>query len=129
MNYILFLIGFAVLALLFIFFYFKLFRKPKKLQRIWDQIQTGEVKNSIRSLKTIIYKQGGSVDAHFLLAECYRTEGNWALAVVEYRFCLKLKKKTFPHHPERSPGRPRRMPSGTKKGQRRPHGAHGTRTL
>jgi tetratricopeptide (TPR) repeat protein len=95
MNYILFLIGFAVLALLFIFVYFKLFRKPKKLQRIWDQIQTGETKNSIRNLKTIIYKQGGSVDAHFLLAECYRREGNWSLASVEYRFCLKLKKKPF----------------------------------
>jgi len=95
MNYIAILIGFAVLALLFTFVYFKLFRKPKKLQRIWAQIQTGDTKNSIRHLKTIIYKQGGSVDAHFLLAECYRREGTFGLAIVEYRFCLKLKKKPF----------------------------------
>jgi tetratricopeptide (TPR) repeat protein len=95
MNYQLFLIGFAVLAACFTFIYFKLFRKPRKLQRIWEQIQTGDVKNSIRHLKTIIYKQGGSVDAHYLLAECYRRESNHGLAVVEYRFCMKLKKKPF----------------------------------
>jgi tetratricopeptide (TPR) repeat protein len=95
MNYLFFLIGFVVLALLFVLVYFKLFRKPKKLQRIWAQIQTGDIKNSIRHLKTIIYKQGGSIDAHFLLAECYRREDNCGLAAVEYRFCIKLKKKPF----------------------------------
>jgi tetratricopeptide (TPR) repeat protein len=95
MNYMAFVIGFIVLAALFIFVYFKLFKKPKKLQRIWEQIQAGDSKNSIRHLKTIIYKQGGSVDAHFLLAECYRREGNCQVAVVEYRYCMKIGKKPF----------------------------------
>ena len=93
MNYMAFVIGIVVLGSLFVFVYIKLFKKPKKLQRIWEQIQAGDCKNSIRHLKTIIYKQGGSVDAHFLLAECYRREGNCQVAVVEYRYCLKIGKK------------------------------------
>ncbi len=95
MTFVFFFIGFIILASLFLFVYFKLFRKPKKLQRIWELIQTGDTKNPIRHLKTIILKQGGSIDAHFLLAECYRREGNCQMAVVEYRFCLKINKKPF----------------------------------
>jgi tetratricopeptide (TPR) repeat protein len=95
MNYTAFIVGFAVIAALFVFVYLKLFKKPKKLQRIWTQIQAGDTKNSIRHLKTIIYKQGGSVDAHYLLAECYRRERNCQIAVVEYRYCMKIGKKPF----------------------------------
>ncbi len=95
MNLTAIIAGIAILSILSIFSYIKLFRKPKKLQRIWTQIQAGDTRNSIRYLKTIIIKQGGSIDAHFLLAECYRREGNCQMAVVEYRFCLKIRKKPF----------------------------------
>jgi len=95
MNYPLIVAALIIITTLIIITYFTLFRKPKKLQKLWEQIQGGETKNSIRSLKTIIIKQGGSIDSHFLLAECYRREGNYQMAVVEYRFCLKIKKKPY----------------------------------
>ncbi len=95
MNFTAIIAGIVILSFLSIFSYIKLFRKPKKLQRLWTQIQAGDTRNSIRHLKTIIVKQGGSIDAHFLLAECYRREGNCQMAVVEYRFCLKIRKKPF----------------------------------
>jgi len=95
MNLTAIITGIAILSFLSIFSYIKLFRKPKRLQRIWTQIQAGDTRNSIRYLKTIIIKQGGSIDAHFLLAECYRREGNCQMAVVEYRFCLKIRKKPY----------------------------------
>ena len=95
MNLQLLVSGLVILLGLFIYTYFKFFRKPKKIQKIWEQIQTGEIKNSIRQLKAIIIKQGGPIDAHYLLAECYRREGNCQMALVEYRFCLKSKKKLY----------------------------------
>lgn len=88
-------VAIIVILALFVLTYFKLFRKPKKIQKIWEQIQVGEIRNSIRQLKTMIIKQGGPVDAHFLLAECYRREDNCQMAIVEYRYCLKSKKKLF----------------------------------
>jgi len=84
--------GLIIISFLFLFTYFKLFRKPKKLLRIWEHIKLGDTHNSIRHLKTIIIKKGGSVDVHFLLAECYRREGNYQMAIVEYRYCLKVGK-------------------------------------
>jgi len=95
MNLQLIVSGLIILSGLFVFTYFKYLRKPKKIQKIWEQVQTGEIKNSIRQLKAMIIKQGGPIDAHFLLAECYRIDGNYQLALVEYRFCLKSKKKLY----------------------------------
>jgi tetratricopeptide (TPR) repeat protein len=85
--------GIGIICALSVFIYLKLFWKPKRLQKIWQQIQAGETRSSIRNLRTIIVKQGGSVDAHYMLAECYRHEGNCQMAVVEYRFCLKINRK------------------------------------
>jgi tetratricopeptide (TPR) repeat protein len=82
----------VILATVF-FTYFKILRKPKRLQRILEQIKTGDTRNSIRNLRSHIIKHGGSIDAHALLADCYRREGNCDMAVVEYRYCLKIAKK------------------------------------
>jgi tetratricopeptide (TPR) repeat protein len=93
MSLQLILVGFIVIGLIIFLTYFKLFKKPKKLQRIWEQIKEGDLHNAIRSLRSHIVKHGGSVDAHALLAECYRRDGNHSMAVVEYRYCLKIKRK------------------------------------
>ncbi len=85
--------GIAFISIVIFIIYWKTFRKPMRLQRIWYQIKAGDTRNAIRNLKTIIIKHGGSIDAHFLLAECYRKEANCEIAVVEYRYCLKLGKK------------------------------------
>jgi tetratricopeptide (TPR) repeat protein len=86
---------FFTFAFVVLFSYIRVFRKPKRLQKIWDQIKAGNTRSSIRELKVIIIRQGGTADTHFLLAECYRREGNYQMAVVEYRYCLNLHKKPF----------------------------------
>ena len=84
-----------VASFLIIFAYIRLFRKPKKLQIIWDKIKAGDTRSSIRNLKSIIHRQGGSADIHFLLAECYRLEKRYKMAVPEYRYCLAIRKRPF----------------------------------
>ncbi len=93
MNLPALIVSLSIAAAISFFAYYKLFWKPKRLQKIWQQIQAGDTRSSIRHLRTLIIKRGGSVDAHYLLAECYRREGNCQMAVVEYRFCLKIGKK------------------------------------
>jgi len=93
MTYLVLASGIAALLFIFVYIYLSVFRTPKKLQKIWEQIQAGEGRSSIRELKGFIMKHGGSVDTHFLLAECYRREGNFQMAVVEYRYCLNTRKK------------------------------------
>jgi len=93
MNLYAFFSGLIVIVFLFIFFYFKVFLNPRKLKKIRDQINRGDTRNAIRRLRTIIISKGGSIDAHFLLAEGYKVEGNVQMAVVEYRYCLKAGKK------------------------------------
>ena len=85
--------GIAALLFLFAYIFLAVLKKPKKLNRIWEAVQAGETRDAIRELKSIMMKQGGSVDTHFLLAECYRREGNFQMAVVEYRYCLNTRKK------------------------------------
>jgi len=93
MSLQLLLIGIIVIGIIIFITYIKIFRKPKKLQRILEQIKAGDVGNSIRNLRTHIIKHGGSIDAHALLAECYRKQGNCGMAAVEYRSCLKTNKR------------------------------------
>jgi tetratricopeptide (TPR) repeat protein len=88
------LVGIIVTGIIIILTYFRLFRKPKKLQRVWDEIKRGNIQGSMRDLRAHIVRHGGSIDAHALLAECYRREGNCSMAVVEYRHGLKIRKKS-----------------------------------
>ena len=90
-----FIPGFIVILIALLFLYYRFYRRPKQLQKIYEQILADDTRNSIRDLKAIIIKQGGSIDAHFLLAECYRRERNYQMAIVEYRYCLNLNKKPF----------------------------------
>jgi tetratricopeptide (TPR) repeat protein len=94
MSLQLILAGIIVVGFIIFLTYFKMFRKPKKLQRIWEQIKRGDIRNSVRDLRTHIIKHGGSMDAHALLGECYRREGNCSMAIVEYRHCLKVRGKS-----------------------------------
>jgi tetratricopeptide (TPR) repeat protein len=93
MNLQFILAGIVTVAIIIFLTFFKIFRKPKKLQRIQEQMKAGDVKNSIRNLRTHIIKHGGSIDAHALLGDCYRLENNFDMAVVEYRTCVKINKK------------------------------------
>lgn len=93
MNLPLLASGLIVISFIILFTYYRISRKPRKLQKIWDRIKVGDTRNSIRVLKALIIKEGGSIDLHFLLAECYRREGNCQEAIAEFRLCLNIHKK------------------------------------
>jgi tetratricopeptide (TPR) repeat protein len=93
MNAPLFVAAAIFACFIIVFMYYRFVRKPKRLQRIHEQILAGDTRNSIRDLKAIIIKGGGIVDTHYLLAECYRREHNYQMAVVEYRYCVNTGKK------------------------------------
>ena len=76
MSLQLILTGIIIIGIIIFLTYLKIFHKPKKLLLIWEQIKAGDVRNSMRNLRTHIIKHGGSIDAHSLLAECYRREKN-----------------------------------------------------
>ena len=93
MNTPFYVTGFIVLVFVIVIVYIRFYRKPKQLQNILEKIRAGDIRSSIRDLKAIIIRQGGSIDAHYLLAECYRREKNHQMAIVEYRYCLNLHRK------------------------------------
>jgi tetratricopeptide (TPR) repeat protein len=93
MNVPLYVVGSIFFIFAILLLYIRFYRKPKQLQKIQEQILAGDIRSSIRDLKAIIIKQGGSIDAHYLLAECYRRERNCQMAIVEYRYCLNLTRR------------------------------------
>jgi tetratricopeptide (TPR) repeat protein len=95
MNIPLIVTASIVSSFLLAFAYVRLIQKPKKLNDIRDKIKAGETRSSIRKLKSIIHRQGGTVDIHFLIAECYRLEKRYRMAVPEYRHCLAVGKRSY----------------------------------
>ena len=95
MNIPLIVTASIIVSSLIIFVYIRSYRKPKKLQKIWDKIKSGDTKSSIRNLKSIIHRQGGSADIHFLLAECYKLEKRYKMAIPEYRHSLTIRRRAL----------------------------------
>ena len=93
MNLPLLASGLIIIAFIILFTLNRISRKSKKLQKIWDRVKSGDTRSSIRVLKALIIKEGGTIDLHFLLAECYRREGNCQEAIAEFRLCLDIHKK------------------------------------
>ena len=63
---------------------------PKKVEEIQKLIKEGKTKIAIKKLTQLLEKDNRDPYAHYLLAEAYRTEGNYQFAVIEYRQVLKF---------------------------------------
>lgn len=65
---------------------------PRKLEEIFQLIESGQTKIAIRKLNDIIEKDDRNHYAHYLLALAYEKENNIQYAILEYRQVLKISK-------------------------------------
>lgn len=88
----LFVIFTIVAAILFLYasFVLKNYIFPKKLNQIAKWLDSGNTRSAIKSLKTFIAKNERNSMAHWYLGEAYYQEKKYELAIVEYKYVIKL---------------------------------------
>jgi tetratricopeptide (TPR) repeat protein len=85
------IVGFILtgaLALYFVGMQLRTAVGQKKLQAISKLIESGNTRVALRHAKSLLNRNEKSIDAHWLLGECYRAENRPELALVEYRFIV-----------------------------------------
>jgi tetratricopeptide (TPR) repeat protein len=75
-------VGFSI----FLFFLIKTVIQPKKFLAIERLIEGGNSRSAIRHVKALLARNERSIDAHWFLGECYRSEDRPDLSIVEYRY-------------------------------------------
>ncbi len=63
---------------------------PKRMESIRRLIENGDIKLAIRALKQVLSKNERNAEAHFLLGEAYFSEKRYELAIVEYKYVMRL---------------------------------------
>lgn len=76
---------FAVVVLVLIFFIFKGFLSPKRLEAVPRLLKQGKTTNAIKLTKQIISKDPKNYLAHYYLGKAYLKENRTELAVMEYK--------------------------------------------
>ncbi|MDH5717966.1 MAG: tetratricopeptide repeat protein [Spirochaetia bacterium] len=84
------IIGIVGLAALFIFYIFKTYIMPKKIDELGEMIKSGQVQLAIKKLKTLLEENSRDPLVHFLLAEAYYKQGSMQQAMMEYKQVLKI---------------------------------------
>ena len=84
------IIFFSLLFLLFLIYIIKNYAFPKKLKYMSKLINTGNTKTAIKALKNFISKNERNIVAHWYLGESYYKEKRYELAIVEYKYVIKL---------------------------------------
>ncbi len=80
----------AVIIILYLSFIFKTYVFPKKLNQIAKMLESGNTKTAIKLLKAFIAKNDRNMLAHWYLGEAYYKEKKYELAIVEYKYVLKI---------------------------------------
>ncbi len=80
----------AIIFSLYIAFVFKNYIFPKKLNQIAKWLESGNTRSAIKALKSFIAKNERNVLAHWYLGEAYYKESKYELAIVEYKYVIKL---------------------------------------
>ncbi len=80
----------AGIIILYLFFILKNYIFPKKLKQIAKLVNSGNTKSAIKVLKSFIAKNERNVLAHWYLGEAYYKEKKNELAIVEYKYVIKL---------------------------------------
>ena len=76
--------------ILYLSFIFRAYIFPKKISQIAHMIELNNTKPAIKLLKSIIAKNERNALAHWYLGEAYYKEKRYELAIVEYKFVIKL---------------------------------------
>ncbi|MGQ9616602.1 MAG: tetratricopeptide repeat protein [Spirochaetota bacterium] len=70
------------------------FVSPRKIQAIEHLIELGNVRSALRQVRAMLRWDQKNIDAHWLLGECYRAQGQSELAVNEYKYITTKGKYT-----------------------------------
>jgi tetratricopeptide (TPR) repeat protein len=84
------IIFFAALFLIFLIYIIKAYAFPKKLKQMARLLNSGNTKTAIKALKAFIAKNERNITAHWYLGESYYKEKRYELAIVEYKYVIKL---------------------------------------
>ena len=86
------ILAFGVVGVLgiFLFYIFKIYFAPKKLDQLADMIRTGQLGPAVKRLQNAVEENSRDSFAHFLLAEAYYAQGNEPQAILEYKKVLSL---------------------------------------
>ncbi|MBU1076544.1 MAG: tetratricopeptide repeat protein [Spirochaetes bacterium] len=80
----------ASIFTLYISFVLKSYIFPKKLNQIAKWLDAGNTRSAIKALKSFIVKNERSMLAHWYLGEAYYQEKKFELAIVEYKYVIKI---------------------------------------
>ncbi len=78
------------LLIMYIVFVIRHYIFPRKLNQIYKLIASGNTRNAIKALKAFISKNERNIVAHWYLGEAYYKENRYELAMVEYKYVIKL---------------------------------------
>lgn len=74
----------------YLFFVVKNYVAPRKIGQISKLLESGNTSLAIRNLKMFLAKNERNLEAHWYLGEAYYQEKKYELAIVEYKYVLKL---------------------------------------
>ncbi|MBN1898457.1 MAG: tetratricopeptide repeat protein [Spirochaetes bacterium] len=75
---------------LYLSFILKTYVFPRRLNQIAKMIDQGNTRSAIKALKTFISKNERNILAHWYLGECYYRDKRFELAIVEYKYAVKI---------------------------------------
>ncbi len=80
----------GVILTAYLFFVLKNYVFPRKINQIIKLLELGNTSAAIKGLKLFISNNERNIMAHWYLAEAYYAEKKFELAIVEYKYVLKL---------------------------------------
>lgn len=85
---------FGILAIvgLFLFYLFKTYVLPKRVEELADMLKSGQLGPAIKKLQSMLEENDRDPYIHFLLAEAYYMQKNFSSAVLEYKQVIKIGK-------------------------------------
>ncbi len=79
---------------IFVYYIFKTYVKPKKIEELAEMVQKGQLAPAIKKLQSLLEQNDRDPFIHYLLAEAYYKQNNLQQAVLEYKQVIKIGKFT-----------------------------------
>lgn len=72
------------------FYVYTSMRGPRKIEEILKLMSSGRHREALPELQKLVQEDDRSMQGHFLLAQCHQALEEHALAVVEYKSCVRI---------------------------------------
>lgn len=86
------LAGIVGIGVIFVYYIFKTYIKPKKVEELAEMVQKGQLAPAIKKLQQLLEQNDRDPYIHYLLAEAYFKQNNVQQATLEYKQVLKIGK-------------------------------------